>query len=240
MYPYSFDLRALAHIKTLNIGTDVSEYTNTKLTELKLPTFMPLLENLNIKNCHSIAGTIALSTANNIRTVEATGTAITGISLPDYTSIQSLHIPSTVTAISLYGARQLTDFKVYNSAGVNDYSSLYKLHIYDSDYSSTVDWIGVATAILNKQSLESEISLLKLSTASIGNIQALQPFSEFKTTLENAGGILDFSGTIHVTGDWSEVEKEQYEAIWNNNLNLDVTSGTKINKSKVTYYRSGY
>ena len=153
MYPYSFDLRALAHIKKLNIGTDVDDYTNTKFTELKLPTFMPLLETLNIKNCHSVAGTIALATANNIRTVEAMGTSISGISLPDYTSIETLHIPSTVTALNLYGARFLDDFKVYNSAGENDYSSLYKLHIYDSDYSSEVNWIEIATAILNKKSL---------------------------------------------------------------------------------------
>ena len=80
MYPYSFDLRALAHIKTLGIGTNVDGYVNTKFTELKLPTYMPLLESLNIKNCHSVAGTIGLNTANNIRNVEATGTAITGVS----------------------------------------------------------------------------------------------------------------------------------------------------------------
>ena len=61
MYPYSFDLRALAHIKTLDIGTNEAGYVNTKFTELKLPNYAPLLETLNIKNCHSIGGTINLS-----------------------------------------------------------------------------------------------------------------------------------------------------------------------------------
>ena len=234
MYPYSFDLRALAHIKTLNIGTEVSEYTNTKFTELKLPTFMPLLESLNIKNCHSVAGTIALATANNIRTVEATGTAISGISLPDYTSIQTLHIPSTVTALNLYGARFLTDFKVYNSAGVNDYSTLYKLHIYDSDYSSSVDWMDIASAILSKKSLQTELSLLKLYNATIEDIQELDSFNEFKPTLEANGGILEFGGIIHVTGDWSEIERDNYMIVWPQ-LTFDVSAGTKQNKWKVTY-----
>ena len=239
MYPYSFDLRALAHIKTLNIGTDVSEYTNTKFTELKLPTFMPLLESLNIKNCHSVAGTITLSTANNIRTVEATGTAISGISLPDYTNIEILHIPSTVTALNLYGARFLTDFKVYNSAGVNNYSTLYKLHIYDSDYSSEVDWIDIASAILSKQSLQTELSLLKLSTATIGDIQELEPFNEFKSTLENNGGILELGGTIHITGAWSEIERDNYMSVWPQ-LIFDTSAGTKQTKHKVTYKYDAY
>ena len=234
MYPYSFDLRALAHIKTLNIGTDVEDYTNTKFTELKLPTFMPLLESLNIKNCHSVAGTIALATANNIRAVEATGTAISGISLPDYTSITTLHIPSTVTALNLYGARFLNDFKVYNSAGENDYSTLYKLHIFDSDYSSSINWIDIASDILSKQSLQTEISLLKLSTATIEDIQELEPFNEFKPTLESNGGILNFSGIIHVTGDWSEIERDNYMTVWPQ-LTFDVSQGTKQNKWKVTY-----
>ena len=234
MYPYSFDLRALAHIKTLNIGTNVADYTNTKFTELKLPTFMPLLETLNIKNCHSVAGTIALATANNIRTVEAMGTSISGISLPDYTSIETLHIPSTVTALNLYGARFLNDFKVYNSAGQNDYGSLYKLHLYDSDYSSEVDWIEIATAILSKKSLQTELSLLKLSHATIDNIQELEPFSEFKPTLEENGGILEFGGTITVTGDWSEIERNNYMTVWPQ-LNLQVNEDNKQNKYKVTY-----
>ena len=237
MYPYSFDLRALAHIKTLDIGTDESGYINTKFTELKLPTYMPLLESLNIKNCHSVAGTIGLSTANNIRSVEATGTAITGVSLPDYTNLETLHIPSTVTALNLYGARMLTDFKVYNNAGTVDYSSLYKLHIYDSDYSATVDWIGIAQSILSKQSLETELSLLRLSSASIVNISTLEPFSEFKTTLENAGGILELTGTINITGNWSTIERDTYggqpTSVWPA-LNFNLI-GEEQYKQKVTY-----
>lgn len=239
MYPYSFDLRALAHIKTLDIGTNVDGYVNTKFTELKLPTYMPLLESLNIKNCHSVAGTIGLSTANNIRNVEATGTAITGVSLPDYTNIQTLHVPSTVTAINLYGARQLTDFKVYDNDGTLNYGALYKLHLYDSDYSSNIDWIDIATEMLTKQSLETEISFLRMNVATIGNIQEMAPFAEFKEELEDAGGVMNFTGTIHVTGDYSDVEKETYEDTWPG-LTMDVSGGTLKQKYKVTYKYDDY
>ena len=237
MYPYKFDLRGLDHLKVLGIGVDETDYRNTKLDELGLPNFMPLLETVNIKNCHSLGKTLTLSTANNIRTVEAAGTIISGISLPDYTSIETLHIPSTVIGINLYGARFLNDFKIYNSAGENDYSTLYKLHIYDSDYSSTVDWMDIAEAMLTKQSLETEISLLKLNVASIGDIQQLEQFSSFKPSLEAAGGILELTGNLNVTGSWSQIEKDNYAgtptSVWPN-LNLN-TTGTESVKRKVTF-----
>lgn len=206
MYPYKFDLRGLDHLKVLGIGVDEADYRNAKLDELVLPNFMPLLETVNIKNCHNLGKTLVLSTANNIRTVEAAGTIISGVSLPDYTSIETLHIPSTVIAVNLYGARFLTDFKIYNSANSVDYSALYKLHVYDSDYSSTVDWIDIATAMLAKQSSETEISLLKLNMSSIESIQELE---SFKVAKENSE-IINLSGMIHVTGDWSEVEAKTY------------------------------
>ena len=234
MYPYSFDLRALNHIKTLDIGTDNANYINTKFTELKLPDNIPLLERLNLKNCHSVSGTISLDNANNIREVTAEGTAITGISLPDYTNIETLHIPSTMTTLNLYGARFLSDFKVINSAGNVDYGALFKLYVYDSDYSEDVDWIDIATAIISKRSLETEISLLKLSTATIGNIQTLEPLNEFKTELEDAGNDLILGGTITVTGDWSEIERDNYMTVWPQ-LNLLVNEDNKQNKYKVTY-----
>jgi len=181
---------------------------------------------LNLKNCHSVAGTISLDNANNIREVTAEGTAITGISLPDYTNIETLHIPSTMTTLNLYGARFLSDFKVINSAGNVDYSTLFKLYVYDSDYSEDVDWIDIATAIISKRSLETEISLLKLSTATIDDIQTLEPFSEFKTELEDAGNDLVLGGTITVTGDWSEIERNNYMTVWPQ-LNLQVNEDNK-------------
>ena len=210
MYPYKFDLRGLDHLKVLNIGVEESDYKNTKFDELELPNFMPLLETVNVKNCHSLGKTLSLSTANNIRTIEAASTIISGVSLPDYTNIETLHLPSTVIGLNLYSARFLNDFKIYNSAGENDYSTLYKLHIYDSDYSSNIDWIDIATTILQKQSLETELSLLKLNIATIDNIQALAPFMDFKNPLENAGGIMNFSGTIEITGAWSVIEAKEY------------------------------
>ena len=87
MYPYAFTLNGLDHLKELDVGTDVSGYLNGNFTELPLTdkVQLPLLEKLNIKNCSSLSTSIGLKTANNLRVVEAAGSSIGGISLPDYT-----------------------------------------------------------------------------------------------------------------------------------------------------------
>lgn len=242
MYPYSFTLNALDHLKKLDMGTDASGYVNANLTSLPFTTDteLPLLESINIKNCHSLSGGLNLNRANNLRTVEATGTTITGINLPQYTQIETLHLPSTVTDLVLYGAKKLDDLQIINNnTGLVDYSGLFNLNIYDSDYSSNIDWMSIANSIIEKQSLETNISLLRLSNATIVDIESLEPFKEFKTILENKGNTLELSGTINVTGDWSQIEKDTYKTIWPD-LTLNTTNGSEVSKVLVSYVNRGY
>jgi hypothetical protein len=162
MYPYSFTLNGLDHLKELDVGTENSGYRNGNFTELPLTNEvnLPLLETLNIQNCNALATSIGLKTANNLRTVEAVGSSIGGISLPEYTQIETLHLPSTVTDIVLHGARFLKDFIVADRNGTANYSNVYTLDIQDSDYSVNfkedpsdplpVDWISIAIDVLEK------------------------------------------------------------------------------------------
>jgi hypothetical protein len=142
MYPYSFTLNGLNHLKELDIGTEESGYTNGNFTELPLTdqTSLPLLEKLNIKNCNSLSTSIGLKTANNLRVVEAAGSNIGGISLPDYTQIEVLHLPMSVTDVILNNARFLRDFTITDITGAENYSNLYTLNITNSDYSGTYIW----------------------------------------------------------------------------------------------------
>ena len=299
MYPYSFTLNGLDHLKELDIGTEESGYTNGNFTELPLTdqTSLPLLEKLNIKNCNSLSTSIGLKTANNLRVIEAAGSNISGISLPDYTQIEVLHLPMSVTDVILNNARFLRDFTITDITGAENYSNLYTLNITNSDYSGTyiwkenteyatdemivignnvykcktahtsvasstqsnttawdnylatnwtlikantklpVDWLDIAIKMLQKRSLQTDLKLLELSTATIGDIQTLEPFNEFKPTLEENGGILEFGGTIHITGAWSEIERDNYMTVWPE-LTFDTSAGTKQNKYKVTYQYS--
>ena len=53
-----------------------------------------------------------------------------------------------------------------------------------------------------------------MSSATIINIQELEPFNEFKSVVENNNGALEFSGVIHIIGDWSEIERDNYMTVW--------------------------
>jgi len=68
--------------------------------------------------------------------------------------------------------------------------------------------------------------LVDLYSATIGDIQTLAPIAEAKSVIESSGGLVELTGTVHVTGVWSEVEKDSYAglttSIWPD-LTLDCT-----------------
>ena len=274
MYPYSLDFSHINHLKKFDMGTDEVGYVNTKLAEQGITSLGdgggPLLEEVNVKNCHSLTELKSLNKSNNLKIVEATGTAITGIDLPDYTNIEILHLPSTIASFSLSNAVKLKDFYMKNNLGQEDYNNLYELNVLNSDYSGTylwkpstkyqvgdifivdnnlcqckkehtsitdenaaieetwntykttnwvilredanpsVNWIGIALGVLEKNSAEVSISLKELYSATIKNIQVLVPLQEIKSDIENHNGVLDLTGIIHITGSWSLTEGKVY------------------------------
>jgi len=140
-----------------------------------------------------------------------------------------------------------------NASGQTDYTGLYTLHIYDSDYSANykvnpsdplpVDWMNVALSMLNKQNLRMNIQLLKLYSATIGDISTLEPLVNIKDDIEAAQGQVQLTGLMHITGNWSVIERNSYgglsTSVWPD-LTFDVSGGTEKIKCKVTYMNSGY
>lgn len=230
-----------AHLKKLDLGTDNPTYHNTNLTTLTILPNMPILEELNIKNCDNLGGVINLGESNNLRVVEAEGTTITSIKLPDYTKIETLHLPSTVNAIALKSARSLTSFYMTNkTTGLTDYSGLININVTDSDYSAGLNWLTIASGCLNNIDT---LYLQDLRTSSVVNITDIQPFLEKKTALETTydtnGNLINklvLSGTVSVTGEWSEIEKTTYETVWPN-LTFSVIDDSEHKKVK---YRLTY
>jgi len=229
MYPYEIDLR-VAHIKSIDIGTDVAEYVNQNLNKLELPAQLPLLETLNIKNCHTLAGGIDVASANNLRVVEAAGSAISGIDIPDYSKIETLHLPSTVSSLSLQHAYFLKDFSIVNNNGIETYSGLSTLHVIDSDRSADlrendtdplpVDWMAIATAMIRDRSnVALDVIISNIYSGGITNIDELGLFETQKKMAERFNGQIELSGYLHVYNSWSEIERDHYtgtdeDSVW--------------------------
>ena len=224
-------------LQHLYMGTDKTTYRNSNFTKLTLNESSPILETLDIRNCGSLAGELKLGGCNNLRTVEAEGTNISLITLPASSQIRTLHIPVTVTNLTLFSAYNLQDFYIKNkNTGLIDYTNLRSLIVDSSDNFNTINWINIAEQCIDKLNY---LYLLKLKTSSVVDISELDAFATRKQDIETDSTLINLTGTISVTGSWSAVEKQQYETIWPD-LTLDVTSGTKQLKHMVTYKYDDY
>ena len=246
-YTYSGSFGQGVRLKRLDLGSDNPDYNNPRFTSLSINARMPILESFSVKNCNMLGGTINLSQSNNLRTFEAEGSAITGVSLPNYTHIQQLHLPSTVTNLTLTSAHDLSDFYIHDADGEENYTSLISLNIDDSDYSSNINWLDVAKSAFNG-SLDT-LYLRRLSHASINNIAELEPFAVRKRQTEvnydsenNLIQKIVLTGILNVTGNWSNVEVQQYgkpNGVWPN-LEFNTNPANEKVKCEVRYYHSGY
>ena len=233
-------LQRTEKLRNLNLGTDKPTYRNTNFNELKLNKENPILETLNIKNCGSLVGELDLSKSDNLRVLEAEGTSYTNILLPSSSQITTLHLPSTIASLTLRSARLLDDLSIKNKeTGLQDYSNIREMLIDNSDYSSNINWLNISSGILDNLNY---LYLLNLNNSSVNNISELEIFKEKRNSLSNAN-LLQLSGTIHVLGNWSQVEKDSYgglpTSVWPD-LNIDTTSGSEQIKCKVVYMESGY
>ena len=226
-------------LRKLKLGTDKPTYRNSNLIELTLPSNSPILEELDIRNCGGLAGEKDLSGCTNLRVLEAEGTNYSRILLPSSSQITTLHLPSTITGLTLQSARLLNDLSIKNKAtGNQDYSNIRELLIDNSDY-STINWVSLASGILDNLT---SLNLLNLHNSSIGDISELEAFKTKKNSLSDATKV-QLSGIIKVLGKWSQVEKDSYggkpTSVWPD-LNFDTTNGQEEIKTKVVYMESGY
>lgn len=234
LYIGANDFSKAKKLRHLKLGTDDASYSNTRFNSLVLSN-SPILETLDIKNCNGLAGELDLSNNNNLRVLEAEGTNYSLVTLPVSSQITTLHLPSTINNLTLSSARLLNNFYMKNRfTGEIDYSNLRNMNIDNSDYHN-IPWLEIAGN--NLDNLNS-LYLINLNTTTIQNINELEKFKSKRDSLENES-LIQLSGTIHITGDWSEVEKTTYESEWDK-LTLDTTNGNKVTKYAVTYRYDDY
>ena len=103
------DFSKAVKLQVLKIGDGAEGYQNGNLTELTLGN-NTLLHHLDVRNCPNLKMAVDLSGCNNIETVLFDGTSITGLSLPNGGILKTLHLPGTVTNLTILNQRAITDF----------------------------------------------------------------------------------------------------------------------------------
>jgi len=120
-FPDTVKVGNAVKLQELKVGDAATTYENTHLTELTLGS-NTLLRTLDVRNCSALTKAIDVSGCTNIEEIYFDGTKITGINLPDGGILKKLHLPNTITKLTLKNQPLLNDLVL---AGIENIESLW-------------------------------------------------------------------------------------------------------------------
>ena len=97
-------------LRKLVIGNATSGYNNSRLVSLTLGN-NELLEELDIRNCGNLTGSLNLTYCNNLLKLYAEGTKITGVTFATNGKIEVAHLPNTINTLTMRNLYNLIDFQ---------------------------------------------------------------------------------------------------------------------------------
>ncbi len=113
------DFSMATKLQALKLGDGAADYSNPNLIELYLGN-NTLLKTLDVRNCPNLGAgankeghvqqSVDLSGCTNIEHVYFDGTALKGVTLPVGGIIKTLHLPGTVTNLTVRNQAAITDF----------------------------------------------------------------------------------------------------------------------------------
>lgn len=177
-------------LQALKLGDASADYSNTNLTDLHLGNNV-LLRTLDVRNCPNLTQAVDVSGCSNLEHVYFDGTSITGLLLPVGGILKTLHLPATITNLTIRNQASLTDLTIPSYTGI----STLRLE----NVSSAVD----SKAILEAIPANSRVRLIGIDWAA-GDADTLMVIIALLDTmrgLDEAGNNTDMaqvSGSISV------------------------------------------
>ena len=105
------DFSMATRLQSLKVGDAADSYSNGNLTELYLGN-NTLLRTLDVRNCPNLKQAVDVSGCSNIERLYFEGTAVTGVQLPNGGILKTLHLPETVTNLTIRNQTGITDFVI--------------------------------------------------------------------------------------------------------------------------------
>lgn len=103
------DFSKAVKLSALKVGDGAEGYDNPNLTDLTIGN-LTLLRTLDVRNCSALTQAVDISGCTNIEEVYFDGTATTGVTLQNGGNLKKLHLPATVTNLTLLNQKALTEF----------------------------------------------------------------------------------------------------------------------------------
>lgn len=111
------DFSKATKLQRIKVGDASAEYSNGNLTELYVGN-NTLLKLVDARNCPNLAVNVDLSGCSNIEEAYFSGTSIIGVSLPNGGMLKKLHLPATITNLTLLNQNRLTEVVIPSYAGI--------------------------------------------------------------------------------------------------------------------------
>lgn len=184
------DVSKATHLTHLKVGDASEGYVNNNLVSVTHGN-NTLLRTVDYRNCQSLAMTVDMSGCTNIEEVYFDGTSITGLSLPNGGILKVLHLPGTVTNLTIRNQKKITDFTMPS------YANITTLRL--ENVSEVIDM----KTILNAIAANSRVRLIGFNweAESVDEIRTLFDKLDTMRGLDENGNNLDKAvagGTIHI------------------------------------------
>lgn len=121
------DFSKATKLQRIKVGDSSESYSNGNMTELYVGN-NTLLKTVDARNCPNLAGEVNLSGCTNIEEAYFDGTAVTSVALPNGGVLKKLHLPSTVSNLTLRNHSKITDFVLPS------YANLTTVNLENMDY----------------------------------------------------------------------------------------------------------
>lgn len=184
------DFTNATKLQSLKLG-EGGNYQNGNLTELYLGNNV-LLGTLDVRNCVALAQAVDISGCTNIEHVYFEGTSITSITLPNGGILKTLHLPGTITNLTIRNQTAISDFQITDASNI-----------------TTLRLENVSTAVNSKSMVmaltaNSRVRLIGFywTAADADEIDALFDKLDTMRGLDEAGNNMEnaqVSGEIHTT-----------------------------------------
>lgn len=108
------DFHNATKLRSLILGSSDVNYTNTNLRSVNVGN-LRLLQKIDVRNCsglgtYSDQRTVDLSGCSGIEEVYFDGTSVRGVSLPNGGFLKKLHLPGTITNLTIRNQTGITEF----------------------------------------------------------------------------------------------------------------------------------
>ena len=184
-------------LQNIKLGDADPNYSNGNLESLTLGN-NTLLKTLDVRNCTALGTaeqqSLDVSGCTNIEEIYCEGTAIKGITLPDGGVLKTLHLPDTISNLSVCNQTALTDFVL------NDPSNISTLRL------ENMDDVIPAQRIVEKMAEGGRIRIINANMTLAGYEMASIFFNKLDTMRgldENGNNVssAQISGKFRVTKD---------------------------------------